>query len=75
MLGTAAAAGHREISRLLELESEQHALEQQIVRLQRGNADMRAHLERMQTDRGYLERVVRQRLGWVRAGEIVYRTE
>jgi len=75
MLGLALFAGHRGATDLLELEEEQRALEQKIVRLQRGNDDMRRHLERMQGDRQYLERVVRQRLGWGRPGEIVYRVE
>jgi cell division protein FtsB len=75
LLGLAVFAGHRGASDLLELEEEQQALAQKMVRLQRGNDELRRHLERMQTDPQYLERVVRQRLGWGRPGEIVYRVE
>jgi cell division protein FtsB len=73
LLAAAAAAGHRGVTALVGLQAEQHALEQKVVRLQRANDDMRTHLERMRSDREYLERVVRQRLGWVEPGEIVYR--
>ena len=75
LLGLALLAGHRGATRLLDLEEEQLALEQKMVRMQRGNDDMRRHLERMQSNPEYLERVVRQRLGWGRPGEIVYRVD
>ena len=72
-LGVSLIGAHRGASDLLELQEEQSVLEQKIVRLQRGNDELRRHLERMKTDASYLERVVRQRLGWIRPGEIVYR--
>ena len=72
-LGVSLVAAHRGATRLWELQDEQEALEQRIVRLQRGNDDLRRHIERMKSDPAYLERVVRQRLGWIRPGEIVYR--
>ena len=75
LLGIAALGAHRGVSDLFELQEEQLALEQKMVHLQRGNDDLRRHLERMTTDPQYLERVVRQRLGWIRPGEVVYRTE
>lgn len=73
-LGGALFAGHRGATELLDLQEEQRLLEQKMVRLQRGNDDMRRHLERMHAEPQYLERVVRQRLGWARPGEIIYRT-
>jgi cell division protein FtsB len=75
LLGIALAGGHRGVGDLLALLEEERALEQQMVRMQRGNEDMRRHLERMQGDPLYLERVIRERLGWARPGEIVYRIE
>ena len=72
-LGLSLLGAHRGASDLLALQEEQVALEQKMVRLQRGNDDLRRHLDRMKTDAAYLERVVRQRLGWIRPGEIVYR--
>ena len=72
-LGLSLFGAHRGASDLLGLQEEQSALEQKMVRLQRGNDDLRRHLDRMKTDTAYLERVVRQRLGWIRPGEIVYR--
>jgi cell division protein FtsB len=72
-LGVSMFAAHRGANELIELQESQAALEQKMVRLQRGNDDLRHHLERMKSDPAYLERVVRQRLGWVRPGEIVYR--
>ena len=72
-LAASIVAAQRGAARLWQLQDEQEALEQKIVRLQRGNDDLRRHVERMNTDPSYLERVVRQRLGWIRPGEIVYR--
>ena len=72
-LGVSIVAAQRGAARLFQLKEEQEDLEQKIVRLQRANDDLRLHLERMKSDPVYLERVVRQRLGWIRPGEIVYR--
>lgn len=75
VLAIAAAAGHSVLADLGAVQAEQRALEQRMVRLQRGNDAMRRHLERMQADPAYLERVIRERLGWSRPGEVVYRVE
>jgi len=74
-LGTSLIGAHRGAMRLWELQEQQDVLEQRIVRLQHGNDELSRHLDRMRSDPLYLERVVRQRLGWIRPGEIVYRID
>ena len=39
------------------------------------NARLRDHLQRLDTDDAYLEKVARERLGWIKPGELVYRVE
>jgi cell division protein FtsB len=38
------------------------------------NQRLREHLHRLDHDDRYLERIARERLGWIKPGEIVYRT-
>lgn len=38
------------------------------------NQKLRDHLHRLEHDDRYLERIARERLGWIKPGEIVYRT-
>jgi hypothetical protein len=48
-------------------------MEDLAFRLERGNERVREHMRRMETDDAYLEKLVRERLGWVRPGDLVYR--
>ena len=36
---------------------------------------MREHLQRLETDDAYLEKIARERLGWIKPGELVYRVK
>ena len=65
--------GSRGLLHLRRLQEQQRELEATAIRLQQQNDDLRTHLRRLRSDDRYLERVVRQRLGWVKPGEILYR--
>ncbi|MCX8072072.1 MAG: septum formation initiator family protein [Candidatus Binatia bacterium] len=53
------------------LEGQQAQLEKQLFRLHQENEELRAHLERLESDDLYLEQVVRERLGFVGPNEIL----
>ncbi len=45
------------------------------ARKRQSNARVREHLRRLETDDAYLEKLARERLGWIRPGERVYRVD
>jgi len=65
--------GSRGLLHLRALEAEEHAIKQRIATRLRENQMLRERLHRLRTDDRYLERRVREQLGFVRPGEIVYR--
>ena len=65
--------GNRGLVHLWPLQDELQELEATAVRAQHHNDGLRAHLRRLRSDRAYLERVIRERLGWVKEGEMLYR--
>jgi len=65
--------GHRGLLHLRRLEAQLEELERTASQLQRHNRALRARLHRLRSDPGFLEQVIRERLGWVREGEILYR--
>ena len=65
--------GSRGLLHLRTLTIEEDAITQRIASLLRGNAALREELHRLRTDDRALERRVREELGYVRDGEIVYR--
>jgi cell division protein FtsB len=60
---------------LRRLEKNQAEMEALAMRLERQNEAIREHLERLESDNAYLEKVVRERLGWVKPNELVYRVD
>ena len=60
---------------LRRLEKKQTEMEALAVRLERQNEAIRQHMERLEGDNAYLEKVVRERLGWVKPNELVYRVD
>lgn len=72
-LAVSAVWGELGLNRLRELRRRQAQLEQRAFELQQENLFLRRHMERLARDDAYLERVVRERLGWIRPGERVYR--
>jgi cell division protein FtsB len=69
----AAIAGARDLLRLHALEADEAEVSRRIAGLLRENERLRTRLHRLRTDDRYLERLVREQLGFVRPGEIVYR--
>jgi cell division protein FtsB len=63
----------RGLLHLWQLRQEQRALEARTFALLRENEELRNRLVRLETDEGFLEKVVREELGFVRKGELVYR--
>lgn len=72
-LGGFAIFGSRGLVHLWALEEKQLALEGLAFRLQQDNEHLQQHIDRLDHDDAYLEKVVRERLGWVHPGEVVYR--
>jgi cell division protein FtsB len=68
--GLLGSAGVRD---LLILRRHDNTLEQQRDALLMDNATLRARISRLRSDDVYLQRLIRQELGYVRAGELVYR--
>ena len=56
-----------------KLAAQNHDLEAQIARVAERNSDLAARIEQIKTSPAVTERLIRQELGWVRAGELVYR--
>jgi cell division protein FtsB len=59
---------------LLEVWSRQRdlmALAQEIGTIERENAKLSQEIQRLRDDMGYLEKMAREELGWVRPGELV----
>jgi len=65
--------GERGLLHLQRLRNEKKALDEKILYLQEENQKMRDRTYRIQHDERYLEKIVREELGWVKPGEIVYR--
>jgi cell division protein FtsB len=63
----------RGLLHLWQLRQEQRALEARTFALLRENEELRNRIARLETDAGFLEKVVREELGFVRKGELVYR--
>lgn len=66
-------SGDRGVLHLQSLSAEQEGLEAQVFILLRENEALRECIARLKTDDIFLERVVREEIGFVRPGEIVYR--
>jgi cell division protein FtsB len=58
---------------LLLLRRHQSELAEKRDHLIRENTELRKRIERLRSDDGYIERMIREELGYVRGDEIVYR--
>ncbi len=65
--------GQRGLLHLLQLTQEQREWETQVRTLLRDNADLKDRIQRLHTDDEFLEKVVREGLGFVGQNELVYR--
>ena len=73
LCAVSAVFGSGGVVQLRRLYAEQAQAEAQAYELAQRNQEMRDHLVRLDGDDGYLEKVVRERLGWIKPGERVYR--
>ena len=55
------------------MQTEQRELERLVFERQQRNEQLRERIRRLQSDDRYLEKLVRERLGMVKKGEIIYR--
>ncbi len=70
-----AVFGSGGVVHLRRLHAQQAQEEGVAFALAQRNARLRDHLQRLDTDDAYLEKVARERLGWIKAGELVYRVQ
>ncbi len=66
--------GSRGVMHLRRLQRQQGEVESVAYSLALKNQTLRDHLDRIEHDDRYLERIARERLGLIKPGEIVYRT-
>jgi len=67
--------GSRGLVDLRRLEHQQAEAEAIAYALAAENHRLRDHLDRLGSDDIYLEKLARERLGWIKPGEIVYRVD
>lgn len=67
--------GSRGLFDLRRLDRQQAESEAIAYALATENQRLRNHLERLGSDDIYLEKLARERLGWIKPGEIVYRSD
>ena len=68
-----AAEGSRGWRHLGQLEEKQREFETLAFRLAQENRQLREHLRRLDEDDAYVEKLARERLGWIKPGEVVFR--
>jgi cell division protein FtsB len=71
--GAFAVFGSRGVLHLRNLQHQQARAEAVVFRLQDRNRAIREHLRRLENDDAYLEKIARERWGWIKPGEHVYR--
>lgn len=73
ILALSTVFGARGLLHMQHLSQEQAALESKVFVLLRENEALRACIEQLKTDDAFFEKIVREELGFVRPGELVYR--
>jgi cell division protein FtsB len=73
LCAVSAVFGSGGVVQLQRLYAEQAQAEAQAYGLAQRNQALRDHVARLDSDDGYLEKVVRERLGWIKPGERLYR--
>jgi len=66
-------AGPHGLWKLHRLGMEKKALYMQNIRLMEQNTQLESAIKALKTDPKFQEQMVRQKLGWVRDGELIYR--
>ena len=73
LCGVSAVFGSGGVVHLRRVQAEQAAAEADVFALEQRNARISGHLSKLAGDDAYLEKVARERLGWVKPGEHIYR--
>jgi cell division protein FtsB len=72
LLAVSAIFGRHGVLHLRRLHAEQERVERFAAQLGSENLHLREHLRRLQHDDAYLEKLARERLGWIKPGETLY---
>ncbi len=70
-----AVVGSRGVLHWRSLQRQQARAESIAYRLEQRNEALRTHVDRLQHDDAYLERLAREHLGWIKPGEYVFHVE
>lgn len=73
LLSLVTIVGERGALHLWRLRDERNSLDAQNYRLQKENDILRQRISRIRNDKHYLEKLAREELNMVRAGEVIYR--
>ena len=75
LCAVSAVFGSGGVVHLRRLQDQQAQEEAAAYSLAQRNANLREHLQRLDSDDAYLEKIARERLGWIKPGELVYRVK
>lgn len=64
--------GHNGLTAFAKKRQEEHTLHLQMQQLQKENARLQGHVERLQNDPSAIEHQAREELHYTRAGEVIY---
>ena len=71
-MGYGVVFGHNGLTAFRQKRQEEHLLRDQMQQLERENARLRGHVERLQKDPGAIEHQAREELHYTRPGEVIY---
>lgn len=72
VMGYGVIFGHNGLTAYGQKRQEEHRLRDQMQDLQRENARLRGHVDRLQNDPGAIEHQAREELHYTRPGEVIY---
>lgn len=71
-MGYGVVFGHNGLTAFQQKRAEEQHLHEQTQQLERENARLRGHVDRLQNDPGAIEHQAREELHYTRAGEVIY---
>lgn len=71
-MGYGVVFGHNGLTAFQQKREEEHRLRDQMQQLERENARLRGHVDRLQNDPGAIEHQAREELHYTRPGEVIY---
>ena len=72
VMGYGVVFGHNGLTAYQQKRTEEHRLHDQMQQLDRENARLRGHVDRLQNDPGAIEHQAREELHYTRSGEVIY---